>query len=157
MTLGHSTQLCQWRVEPPTGTAKRTLFFHRPLSHSDRNGMRLPCEPPWQNTRLTAADCAFARPCCDDIPETTPGHGTETASSLVRADSRFCRRIGPRRQPLRQIRHDYDIRGVLGRGTMAEVRTATHPQSTNGTARGSQDPFIDAPTWALESMYGNRT
>jgi serine/threonine protein kinase len=84
------------------------------------------------NARVAAAAAdrptTNSRPCRDELassPETTSAGTT----SLGRADSRGCRRISPRRQPPRQIQHDYDIRDVLGRGTMGEVRRAIHRQT----------------------------
>jgi serine/threonine protein kinase len=40
-----------------------------------------------------------------------------------------CRRISPRRQQPRRIEEDYDIRDLLGSGTVGEVRRAIHRQT----------------------------
>jgi Protein kinase domain/FHA domain len=79
------------------------------------------------NARVAAADRPLARPCREDSASPETMRGGDVTSSLGPADSR--RRISPRRQPPRQIQHDYDMRDVLGRGTMGEVRRAIHRQT----------------------------
>jgi serine/threonine protein kinase len=54
-------------------------------------------------------------------------HGRDSISSTA-ADAPN-RRISPRRLPPRRIQHDYDVRDILGKGTMGEVHRAIHRQS----------------------------
>lgn len=53
-------------------------------------------------------------------------HEKDSISSAIDAPNR---RISPRRQPPRRIQQDYDIRDILGKGTMGEVHRAIHRQS----------------------------
>jgi len=53
----------------------------------------------------------------------------ESASRSLRRKSTESRRISPRRQQPRRIEEEYDIRDLLGSGTVGEVRRAIHRQT----------------------------
>ena len=71
------------------------------------------------------------------------------------------RRISPRRQKPRRVQEDYDIRDVLGHGTVGEVRRAIHRQSGQERAvkiiaaarnRGQQEAELQVEAEILQKL-----